>query len=288
MGFCTDKAAAIRPGLPVPLYLIAVCDTMLSDEKVGAIIRDSGVCKIQKAGFLGPWLIGYCGLPEFFLPFKVKMGKQLGPLAGNPDLTEDELINVLVDGYSAYREEKIVEQVLAKWHINSLAEFQETQHTLPKLYENLWPFVDRFDLDITLCVAGFNKTAGSQLRIIENPGTISENLAHVNPGVVTIGSGAPHAASHLRAWFDKSGSLKEAIYYLLEAKMVADMDVTSVGAETDVVIVEYHMIPAEPSVSSYLIRRERIKEFRAAWEAERRNPSKSILKLLELEPLYNF
>jgi hypothetical protein len=71
MGFCHD-GSEVRPGKPIGAsYLIATCDTMLSSDD--ATILDSGVCKVQRAGFLGPWLIGYTGDPELFLPLKARL-----------------------------------------------------------------------------------------------------------------------------------------------------------------------------------------------------------------------
>jgi hypothetical protein len=57
MGFCFDSVNA-DPASPCKSYLIAACDTMLSETVYGATVQDSGVCKVQKAGFWGRGSLG--------------------------------------------------------------------------------------------------------------------------------------------------------------------------------------------------------------------------------------
>jgi hypothetical protein len=207
---------------------------------------------------------------------------------GNLNISEDQLAYTLRDVYTAYREEKIADQILRpNWHIAGIAELRAMEHSHPKTYKKLWAQIEAFDLGIDVCVGGFSQKAGTQLRGLYNPGVVTENRAPVNPGVIAIGSGFRHAASHLRAWYDKFGPLKEAIYYMLEAKIVGDIDVPTVGAETDLIILA-NIPRAEPKITSHRVTRANIQKFREAWMAERRAPSKSLIKLLDIEPLWNF
>jgi hypothetical protein len=287
MGFCFDRVAAGLDEL-AKVYLIAACDTMLSDAFYGATVQDSGVCKVQAAGMFSPWLIGYCDNPEHFLPIRAKYAAKLSPLSGNSDVSEAEFLEILKQSYQDYRNEEIAERILRPtWQIASVQELKSLEHSNPITYANLWPQVQGFDLELTLCAGGFSKTTGPQLRIISNPGHVSKNLAPILPGTVAIGSGDDHAQRHLRLWYDKGASLKEALYYILESKFIADMDVPTVGVATDLIITQYNP-RAQPNNTPFRVSRERVAEFQDAWKAERRNPSQSLVKLLDIEPLFNF
>jgi hypothetical protein len=67
----------------------------------------------------------------------------------------------------------------------------------------------------------------------------------------------------------------------MEAKMLADTDVPTVGIETDLIVVQ-------PDGKSFRVNRPQLKHFRTAWERRKNNPPKSLLAMLAVEPLHNF
>jgi hypothetical protein len=214
--------------------VIAVCDSLISSDLTS--FREMNIAKTQKASWMGRWLIGYSGNSEHFIPVRNAFGRCVSPLAGTGEIELSEVEKQLGIAFRERRISVIEEEILSSLGYNNLQDFVRRGRADlgDHLYGEVVHEVRSYDLDNTAFIVGGFPKHGEQ--VILDISKESANRARCwlagSCGAVAIGSGYYQAQWHLNATYNRHLSLSSAIFRILEAKMIADTAVRSVGQET--------------------------------------------------------
>jgi len=259
--------------------VIACCDTLISSDFTR--LDERNVAKIQKASWMGRWLIGYSGNPDHFIPIRSALGVSVSPLHDNIEVEFDEVIKQLGIAYRKRRMDVIEEELISPMGFNDLHDFRTNgrQEFGQEIYGGIVGEIRRYDLGISLIVAGFPKF-GQQVIIDISRDTANRGRLWLagSSGAVVIGSGDFHAQWHLNATYDRGLPISSAIYRVLEAKMIAEESVLSIGRSTLLMLMDREGNIEQLTQSS-------IEAFRELWEDRRREVPSEIIDKFEFTPL---
>jgi hypothetical protein len=170
----------------------------------------------------------------------------------------------LCEAYRAVADERIVGRYLARYGINTVAEFRQTGFNQfgPEVFKRLADKIDEFDLGVSLLVYGFSDDSTQDAHIFEitNPGDFKD---HDIGGLGIIGSGFwPALASLTNHQFSVHDKLPTIVYRLCEAKFFAEESDPAVGKATTVMVfgTNGRMVQLSPAD---------IERLREVWKYER-------------------
>lgn len=235
--------------------VIALCDRLLSGDFTS---YEGGISKIQVADDTGRWLIGYSGDPDRFELLRAYFRHFLK--GQNPDLAEVRI--ALGMAYAKLRTAAIEQEILKPAQIKDVQEFKDRGVQMGRDYYELSKQIRAFDLGIEAIIAGFGSRLPG-LFSLAHPGRVKSHFVG-SCGAQAIGSGCYHAQFHLDACYSQREGQDAAIYRILEAKMLADESVVSVGRATDLLLMETPGSLKRLSDSA-------LESIRAIWEKRRKN-----------------
>lgn len=210
--------------------IVVTADRMLSGP--GASLH-SPYNKVTRMG--ENWLLGYAGTPAHLNPIRNRVyGKQL------TEKTSNEVVELLVQSYREYREERIEEELLQPYGFPTREDFYERGRDAlgGDLYQKLVVEVRNYDLDIEFLLAGWSPKTEWDIKLV-SVGSPGSSYDHLMTTVAAVGSGAPIALGHLYSFFNSlSSDVKHAQYRLLEAKFMSEAE-RSVGPDTMLVTLYY-------------------------------------------------
>jgi hypothetical protein len=260
--------------------VIACGDDLLSSDFTK--FQERNVAKIQKASWMGRWLVGYSGNPDHFVPIRNTLGESVSPLTGNTVVEFEEVVKQLGVAYRKRRMEVIEEEILAPLGFENLRDFRSNGRLElgPEIHTIIVNQVRAYDLGISLVVGGFPRFGQQVLMDISSTETRNRGRLWLagSCGAVAIGSGYYQAQWHLNATYDRGLPIAGAIYRVMEAKMIAEESAVSIGRETMLMLMD-----REGNIEQ--LTRPSIEAFRELWEKRRREVPPELTKTFSFTPL---
>jgi hypothetical protein len=235
-------------------YVIAASDRLLSDDISS---HEGDISKVQQGDRQGRWLLGYSDDPDRFELFRAI----LRTLLADKVCDISEVSGALRRAYRDLRSLAIEREVLNPAQFKDLDEFKTQGPQMGDVFKDLHKQIREFNVGLSAIVAGFGSRSLG-LFSVEHPGRVRSHFVG-SCGAVAIGSGCYQAQFHLDACYHKRTDFASAVYRVLEAKMLADESVRSVGRETDLFVMD------SPG-SIKRLNRASVETVRAIWEERRR------------------
>lgn len=169
----------------------------------------------------------------------------------NPAITVPQVAIATKDSYSAYRDERLEEQIIRQNLGPDFTAFRSRGGTLPQylqpqagIYQQLFVQTNQFNLGVDILVTGIDGS-GSHLYFIGHPGTI---VSFDKIGYNAIGSGATHAAIRFAIGLQHPRlTLAETLLSVYGAKKAAEV-APGVGQDTEMAVISAGSVWPVPSI----------------------------------------